>query len=462
MKKILLLLVVASLIGSAVFAGGARAGTSASGSGSTVPVITTLGWGAISDDPTSYENRIVAAYEKEHNVKLDRQVVPYDDYPQKLVTLIAANALPDLFGLEEHRVLEFGSQGYLKDLRAAYAETGVNIDDWFIAGQMASIGDKVYGVGVGGAMNLMYYNKDLFRQAGITPPSDDVTKPWTWDEYLAALTKLTKDNRGRTPADPGFDENNVVQWGSNMYGWWIYTLPMLYSAGTSVFTPDGMGLAITRQAGIDAIQKLADLRHKHHVAAPSGTFPSSAAALVNNQLATIIDGSYAIGGFVIGEGDAAVPYDVGIAQIPTQSGKASNMVWGSAEVLSKNASKEAFEYFKYARDSLREIEKAEAIAKEQGRQPLLYHIPLTKNVIDDPAIAARLAAVASSQYTALCGDIVDKASRVGENITVKNFSQILYEYVQPAIELVITGDATAAEAFKNLDTQTKGLFQGIW
>jgi multiple sugar transport system substrate-binding protein len=459
MKKILFLLIAVFLTGS-VFTGCSRAGDTKSEAG--VTVITALGWGAVDDDPASYGNRQVAEYEKAHNVKIDGQSVPYDDYPQKIATLIAANALPDMFSLEEHRVLEFGSLGHLKELRAAYAEDGIDVDDWFIAGQMASIGDKVYGVGVGGAMNLMYYNKDLFREAGVTPPSDDVTKPWTWDEYVAALTKLTRDNRGRTPADPGFDVNNVVQWGSNMYGWWIYTLPLLYSADTSVFAPDGMSLAITKQAGIDAIQKLADLRHKHRVAAPSGTFPSSAAALVNNQLATMIDGSYAIASFVIGEGDTAVPYDVGMAQIPTQSGRASNMVWGSAEVLSKNASKEAFEYFKYVRDSLRDIEKVEALNKELGRQAPLYLIPLTKNVVDDPALAARLGAVASSRYTTLCGDIVDKASRVGENITVKNFSQILYEYVQPAIELVITGDATAAEAFKDLDAQTSGLFQGIW
>jgi multiple sugar transport system substrate-binding protein len=460
MKKILVLLIAASVIGSTVFAGGTRAGRTQPSAG--VPVITTLTWGEIQEDPTAYENRSAAAYEREHNVKLDRQWVPYDDYPQKLATLITANALPDVFALEEHRVLDFGAQGLLKDLRVAYAESGISVDDWFVAGQMAKMGNQVFGVGIGGALNLMYYNKDLLRQAGITPPSDDVTKPWTWDQYLDALIKLTKDNRGRTPVDPGFDVNNVVQWGTTMYAWWIYTLPMLYSAGTSVFEPDGMSLAITKPAGLEAIQKLADLRNKHHVAAPSGTFPSSAAALVNNQVATIIDGSYAIGGFVIGSGDTAVPYDVGIAQIPTQSGRASNMVWGAAEVLSKNASKEAFEYFKYAKDSLREIEKREVLNRETGTQAPLYLIPLTKNVINDPALAARMAAIANPHYVTLCGNIVDRASRVGENITVRNFSQILYEYVQPAIELVVTGEATAAEAFKNVDAQTRGLYQGIF
>jgi multiple sugar transport system substrate-binding protein len=461
MKKLFFLLAAASLIGSAVYAGGSQAGSSQSASG--VPVITEMGWGAVNEDSTSLEYRNRVAYERAHNVKIDAQSVPYDDYAQKVITLIAANALPDLMALEEHRILEFGAEGVLKDIRALYAEDGQNIDDVFVEGQMAKTSDnKVYGIGVGGALNLLYYNKGLLQRAGITPPSDDVTKPWTWDQYLDALIKLTRDNRGRTPVDAGFDMNNVVQWGTAINDWWIYTLPMLYSAGTSVFTPDGMGLAITKPAGLDSIQKFADLRNRHHVAAPEGTFPSNAAALVNDQLATYIDGNWAAGGFVVGEGDSALPYDVGMAQIPTQSGKASNMVWGAATTISRNASKEAFAYFKYKNDSLRTIEDNEVWEKELGIIKPIFFVPLTKNVINDPLLAARLARFANPYYTALCADIVDKASRVGENITVKNFSQIVYEYVQPAIELVVTGDATAAEAFRDIDAQTSGLFQGVY
>jgi multiple sugar transport system substrate-binding protein len=412
-------------------------------------------------DPTSYEYRTRAAYEQAHNVKIDAQSVPYDDYPQKIVTLIAANALTDIYSLEEHRVLEFGSQGHVKDLRPLYAADGQNIDDVFVAGQMARIGNAVYAVGVGGALNLLYYNKDLLRAAGIAPPPADVTRPWTWDQYLAALIKLTKDNRGRTPADAGFDSNNIVQWGTVMNDWWIYTLPMLYAAGTSVFAPDGMSLAITKPAGLESIQKFADLQNRYHVAAPEGTFPSNAAALVNDQVAIIIDGSWAAGGFLVGEGESAILYDVGMAQIPSQSGIGNNMVWGAADVLSNNASKEAFAYYKHKNDSLWAIEEAEE-RMNMGTGRMAFLVPLTKNVLEDPALAARVAKVVNQEHFKLCGDIVDQASRIGENITVKNFSQIVYEYVQPAIELAVTGDATAAEAFRNVDTQTRGLFQGVY
>jgi multiple sugar transport system substrate-binding protein len=239
------------------------------------------------------------------------------------------------------------------------------------------------------------------------------------------------------------------------------TLPMLYSAGTSVFSADGMSLEITKQAGIDAIQKFADLVNKHHVAAPSGTFPSATSALINDQLAMFTEGSWARGGFVTGEGADATLYDVGIAQIPTQSGRASNMVWGAGETLTRTATKEAFEYFKYRWDSLRTIEEAEDLARISNVSSA-FIIPLTKNVLNDPVLAARFARISDPYYSTLVSGIADRASRIGENITVKNFSQIINEYIQPAIELVVTGDATAAEAFKNLNAQTRGLLQGVY
>jgi multiple sugar transport system substrate-binding protein len=219
-KKALILVVGLSVIGSAVFAGGTRAGGTPASAGGK-PVVSYLTWGGYSDDPAAYVNRARIAYEQEHNVIIDLQLVPYDDYPQKMSTMIVANALPHLMAVEEHRILEFGSQGILKDLRPLYAEDGIDIDDWFVAGQMASIGNRVYGVATGGAMILLYYNKGLLQKAGITPPSDDPTKPWTWDQYLDALTKLTIDRNGKHPNEAGFDVNNVVQWGTSINPFWI-------------------------------------------------------------------------------------------------------------------------------------------------------------------------------------------------------------------------------------------------
>jgi multiple sugar transport system substrate-binding protein len=352
--------------------------------------------------------------------------------------------------LEEHRVLDFGSLGLLKDMRPLFAAAGINIDDWYIANQMFKSGNAVYGTGAAGAMNVLFYNKDLLRQAGVAFPPDDVTRPWTWDQYLAALTKLTKDNRGRTPADAGFDYNNVVQWGTAINDWWIYTLPHLYAAGTSMVNAQGTALEITKPAGIDAIQKFADLRLKNRVSAPDGAFPDRTVALINGQVAMLIDGQWAFGTF------QEHGFDVGMAQIPSISGRGSNMVWGAGATITNRASQEAFDFYRWHYNTERDLEDCERLGVKYGG------VVLTKNVLTDPALNARFQKVIDPVFSRLTADIADKGSRVGENITLKNFTPIMYEYVQPAIELAVTGEVSAQEAFKDLDAQTRNLFQGTY
>jgi len=69
-------------------------------------------------------------------------------------------------------------------------------------------GDKRYLMYTFGSVSGLHYRKDLFDQAKI-----DVNSIKTWDDWAAALTKLTVDKSGKHPDQAGFDPNNVAQWG---------------------------------------------------------------------------------------------------------------------------------------------------------------------------------------------------------------------------------------------------------
>jgi multiple sugar transport system substrate-binding protein len=59
-----------------------------------------------------------------------------------------------------------------------------------------------------GSVSGLHYRKDLFEQAKI-----DADSIKTWDDWAAALVKLTVDKAGKHPDQPGFDANNVSTWG---------------------------------------------------------------------------------------------------------------------------------------------------------------------------------------------------------------------------------------------------------
>lgn len=54
-----------------------------------------------------------------------------------------------------------------------------------------SIGEEVYGIPVGFTTHTLFYNKDLFAQAGVAEPTDS----WTWDD-LQAAAKTISDKTG--------------------------------------------------------------------------------------------------------------------------------------------------------------------------------------------------------------------------------------------------------------------------
>ncbi len=55
-----------------------------------------------------------------------------------------------------------------------------------------TVNDEVYGLPAGFTTHVIYYNKDLFDEAGVDYPEDG----WTWDEFLEIAEKLTdKDSK---------------------------------------------------------------------------------------------------------------------------------------------------------------------------------------------------------------------------------------------------------------------------
>jgi multiple sugar transport system substrate-binding protein len=87
------------------------------------------------------------------------------------------------------------------------------------------------------------YNKKLFADAGLAPP----TPEWTWDDFRAAAAKLTDQSKGQygwlIPADGS--EDTV----------WHY-VPMLWEAGGDLLSPDNTKAVFNSEAGVKALTTL--------------------------------------------------------------------------------------------------------------------------------------------------------------------------------------------------------------
>ena len=212
----------------------------------------------------TFFNKTIDLFEKQHgDVKVNRIFVPGgSDYTTKLDLMIASGDPPAIYA-------PFSDRGY-----RYYAARGLSqpLDD-FVARDKFDLSDfhpdgmkgcrwqgKLMALPLDLWPHLIFYNKTLFRAAGVPDLTMDWNDAnWTTDEYLNLAQKLTKR-----------DGNRVVQFGSDAYfnywaaGWafggdWLP--PETYTTGiVSDFAGDKDPRVLA------AVQWAADLMLKHKVA----------------------------------------------------------------------------------------------------------------------------------------------------------------------------------------------------
>lgn len=116
-------------------------------------------------------NEMIATYEAENpGVTINWTDIPYDDVQSKLVTAVAGGTAPDVVNLNTQLTLNLAGENALVDLNAEATEEQKNIyieDLW----NSAKIGDSVYAFPWYASPDIMFYNSELFEQAGMEVPS---------------------------------------------------------------------------------------------------------------------------------------------------------------------------------------------------------------------------------------------------------------------------------------------------
>jgi sn-glycerol 3-phosphate transport system substrate-binding protein len=132
----------------------------------------------------------------------------------------------------------------------------------FYKGFMANsqTGGKTWGIPFQRSTIVMYYNKDLFKQAGLDPNRP----PVTWEELVTQAQKLTKkDSSGQ-----------VTQWGLEIpsggsFAYWLFQA-LTTPNDAILMNADGNQVYLNKPPVIEALQFWHDLAYKHKVM-PTGT-----------------------------------------------------------------------------------------------------------------------------------------------------------------------------------------------
>ncbi|MGG3283260.1 ABC transporter substrate-binding protein [Paenibacillus solani] len=331
-KSWIALVSVMTLMASLLAACGGSGGTGSSKEpdGNSSSAATTLRFATWdTGDALKIEQEIAKKFEESHpGTKV--QVEAYaDGFDQKLAAGFGAANPPDVMYMWDfptyHQSLE-----PLDDY--ASKDKDLNIDDFYQGlFNYGKIDNKLYGIPAGFTTRVVYYNKKMFDDAGITYPADG----WTWGEFQEVAQKLTDKSKKQY----GFGvraENDTY----DLQGF-------VWSNGGSFISEDGKSIEgyMNSKETAEAIQMLGDMLKNGSAVLTGGKGQQSGEDIFKaGKIAMWESGIWPLESFR----DAGI--DVGTVEMPAFPGKPLKGVLAeSALSIAKDSKNKdlAWEFIKY-------------------------------------------------------------------------------------------------------------------
>ncbi|SPM42320.1 ABC-type glycerol-3-phosphate transport system, periplasmic component [Mycobacterium numidiamassiliense] len=305
---------------------------------------------AANPDEAAARMRVVGEFQRRHPHIKVRPVRSGPGIMQQLSTFCAGGKCPDVMQAWDLSYAELADRGVLLDLNGFLAREqafatqlkaesiGPLYDTFaFNHGQFA-FPEQWSG-------NFLYFNRQLFADAGVPEPPHTWDKTWTFAEFVDAATALTKrDGSGRS-----------TQWG------FVNTFVSYYSAGLFAMNngvpwsspqKNPSHLNFDNPAFMEAVQFYADLSNEHNVAPNASEVQSMSTPdlFASGKAAMALGGHWRYQTFMAAEGldfDVA-PLPVG-PSLPHGRSACSNIgTTGLAIAASSQRKDQAWEFVKFA------------------------------------------------------------------------------------------------------------------
>jgi multiple sugar transport system substrate-binding protein len=243
-----------------------------------------------------------------------------DQYFTKLALMNgSADTAPDVIYEDTFQIRSDAAAGYLLPIDE-YVEAWEDWDQFPENARQAGLGDdgSVYGVSMGTDTRGLYYNKDLFAQAGL--PTD--WQPETWDDVLTAARTIKEKVPDVTPIN--VYAGKAAGEATTMQGFEM----LLYGTDDPLYDADSQKWVTGSQGFVDSLGFLETIYSEGLAPSLDVALDASVGARVatellpQGELAIALDGSWLPGGWI--SGDNAWPeweQTLGMAAMPTQDGQ---------------------------------------------------------------------------------------------------------------------------------------------
>jgi ABC-type glycerol-3-phosphate transport system substrate-binding protein len=238
----------------------------------------------------------------------------YDVVQQKFQAALVGGDVPEIIQMEIHATPQFASAGALAPLEPFYSgDAAFNFDDLVPATLLNQRWEgKLYAMPINRSTPLLYYNKKLFREAGLNPEQP----PRSWAEFREAARKLT-----------GGEGDSRIYGFLPEASWWYFE-SLVWSNGGELLSKD-LKTATFAKPGAEVLQVWADMVYKDktaRVVAGENAGEQRSQDFIQGRAAMLMGSTAGLGRFIRDVKD----FDLGTAFMPHGEGQAHAVPTGGA------------------------------------------------------------------------------------------------------------------------------------
>jgi multiple sugar transport system substrate-binding protein len=302
------------------------------------------------DAQQTFMSKLVEQYNSSHKVQAKLTIVPGASFVQKLGTAAASGSGPDVSSIDLVFAPYFASAGALEDITDLANSLPYKDSLSPAHRRLSDFEGTTYAVPFTAEASAIYYNKDLFKKAGLDPDKP----PTTYAEVRAAAKKV-RDLGGN---NYGFAFAGACG-GCNVFEF----APHIWASGGDVLSEDGKKAMFDTPQVTEALQLYRDMW-------TDGSVPSVAKTDAGTQQIPLFTsgkvGMTPLGAFAIPTMEKA-KINFGITPIPGKDGSEASFAGGDViSVISGTKNKAGAEDFiKWATD-----EQAQTFLAENGSVPV--------------------------------------------------------------------------------------------
>ncbi|MFD1200267.1 extracellular solute-binding protein [Brucella gallinifaecis] len=136
---------------------------------------------------------VIEAYEKANpEIKIEYQQIPFEDLNAAVQSRVGQgdNSI-DIYAADTPRIPAFASKGYMLDLEDLRPKIEAAVPNKVAIGEVSYDG-KIYAFPMWNSTQLLYFNRDLLKKAGMDELSSAEEDRLTWEEFLEKARALQK------------------------------------------------------------------------------------------------------------------------------------------------------------------------------------------------------------------------------------------------------------------------------